>query len=249
MSGLGFTRDPYLMTGIDNMWVTSASRNSTCQRVSRRWCAAASVSSFPICKALVARLRNVAGLLAGTRFSFTEQGDHVDTMCPWGNRIRCHAPDARSGRRTLGMPYVQFDAPGGKRGRHCRVLSRDPRRASGGEGIRTAVVAAGARQSIRFRQTGDPLLPYDGHHMQIYLADFSGPYQRLLARDLVTLETDQHEYRFIDIVDLHDATVKFKVEHEIRSMRHPLFGRPLVNRNPAQTNRAYVRGQDAFNRM
>jgi len=29
-------------------------------------------------------------------------------------------------------------------------------------------------------------------------------------------------------------------------MCHPLFGRPLVNRNPAQSNQGYVPGQDAF---
>ena len=33
---------------------------------------------------------------------------------------------------------------------------------------------------------------------------------------------------------------------EVRSLRHPLYGRPLVNRNPAQSNRAYVPGRDAF---
>ena len=29
-------------------------------------------------------------------------------------------------------------------------------------------------------------------------------------------------------------------------MKHPLFGRPLVNRNPAQSNSNYSRGQDRF---
>jgi hypothetical protein len=32
----------------------------------------------------------------------------------------------------------------------------------------------------------------------------------------------------------------------VRSLTHPLYARPLVNRNPAQTNRDYVRGHDAF---
>ena len=248
VSGLGLTRDPYLMTGIDNMWVNvgeSQFHLPTGQPQVVRGCIGLVV---PDLQALVARLRNVAGPLAGTRFSFTEHGDRVDTVCPWGNRIRCHAPDARFGARTLGMPYVEFDAPAGSADA-IAAFYRDILDAPAEVSEKTAIVAAGTRQSIRFRETADPLPPYDGHHMQIYLADFSGPYQRLLARDLVTLETDQHEYRFIDIVDLRDSTVKFKVEHEIRSMRHPLFGRPLVNRNPAQTNRAYVRGQDAFNRM
>ena len=29
-------------------------------------------------------------------------------------------------------------------------------------------------------------------------------------------------------------------------MKHPLFGRPLVNRNPGQSNMRYARGQDDF---
>ena len=32
------------------------------------------------------------------------------------------------------------------------------------------------------------------------------------------------------------------LEHEIRSMTHPLYLRPLVNRNPAETNRTYAPG-------
>jgi len=32
----------------------------------------------------------------------------------------------------------------------------------------------------------------------------------------------------------------------IRSTRHPLYNRPLVNRNPAQTNMNYAPGHDAW---
>jgi hypothetical protein len=59
------------------------------------------------------------------------------------------------------------------------------------------------------------------------------------------MENGQHEYRFIDIVDLDTKKVLFQLEHEVRSSRHPLCGRPLVNRNPAQTNTAYMPGYDA----
>jgi hypothetical protein len=37
----------------------------------------------------------------------------------------------------------------------------------------------------------------------------------------------------------------FALEHEVRSMRHPLYARPLVNRNPQQTNLDYAPGHDA----
>jgi len=36
------------------------------------------------------------------------------------------------------------------------------------------------------------------------------------------------------------------LEREVRSLTHPLYARPLINRNPAQTNLDYARGHDAF---
>ncbi len=39
----------------------------------------------------------------------------------------------------------------------------------------------------------------------------------------------------------------FTIEHEVRSMKHPLYLRPLVNRNPAQTIMQYAPGSDARN--
>ena len=63
---------------------------------------------------------------------------------------------------------------------------------------------------------------------------------------LITQEVNDYEYRFKDIVDLDTREVLFTVEHEVRSQTHPLFGRPLVNRNPAQTNSNYRPGHDAI---
>ena len=105
---------------------------------------------------------------------------------------------------------------------------------------------AGASQQLLFRETDAALPPYDGHHIQIYLADFSGPHRFLIERGLITEESNEHQYRFRDIVDLDGGTLLFTIEHEVRSLRNPLYARPLVNRNPAQTNVAYVRGHDAF---
>jgi hypothetical protein len=101
-------------------------------------------------------------------------------------------------------------------------------------------------QRLRFRETARPLPDYDGHHIQVYVSDFSGPHRRLLERGLVTEESSEHQYRFRDIVDPKSGKSLFTLEHEVRSLTHPLYARPLVNRNPAQNNRDYVRGHDAF---
>ena len=68
----------------------------------------------------------------------------------------------------------------------------------------------------------------------------------LAERGLVTEESSEHQYRFRDIVEPAHGRALFTLEHEVRSLTHPLYARPLVNRNPAQTNRHYVRGHDAF---
>jgi hypothetical protein len=107
-----------------------------------------------------------------------------------------------------------------------------------------AVMGDGNR--VLFRETDADLPPFDGHHIQITLADFSGPHRKLLERGLITEESDQHQYRFTDIVDVDTNEVLFTIEHEVRSMKHPLYARPLVNRNPAQTPRSYAPEWDAW---
>ncbi len=104
----------------------------------------------------------------------------------------------------------------------------------------------GARQYFVFRETDAPEQAYDGHHVQIDVADFSGPHRRLQQLGLVTEESSQHQYRFRDIVDLDTKRVLFTIEHEVRSMQHPMYARVLVNRDPAQTGMSYRPGRDAM---
>jgi hypothetical protein len=107
-----------------------------------------------------------------------------------------------------------------------------------------AKVGVGDHQYYYFRETDAPEAPYDGHHAQIYIADFSGPHKKLSDLGLITREFDAFEYRFNDIIDLDTREVLFTIEHETRAQTHPMYGRPLVNRNPAQTNRDYKPGHD-----
>ncbi len=105
-------------------------------------------------------------------------------------------------------------------------------------------MAAGAGQTLVFRESDATPAPYDGHHIQIYVADFSGPHARLSERGLITEESNRYQYRFKDIVDPASGAVLFTVEHEVRSMTHPLYARPLVNRDPEQTNQAFAAGHE-----
>lgn len=249
VSGLGLTRDPYLMTGTDNMWINigrSQFHLPTGEPQVLRGCAGIVV---PDRAALLRRLASVRPELAGTRFDFREHNAFVEVTSPWGNRIRCHAPEPRFGRITLGLPYVEFEVPPGAADGIARFYPQilgAPATVAEDERGRHARVAVGVGQDLVYRETDRPLPPYDGHHVQIYIADFSGPHRRLAELGLITEESDQHQYRFEDIVDPDSGRPVFTIEHEVRSFRHPLYNRPLVNRNPAQTNRNYAPGHDAW---
>ena len=247
--GLGLTRDPYLVVGVDNAWVNVG----TCQfhlPVGPAQVLRGRVGLvMPDLDGLVTRLAAVAPRLRGTRFAFSSTALQVDITCPWGNRIRVHAADAgRFGRMMLGMPYVEIDTAPGVAARiasfYAEVLAAPAQCSEGTEG-RCARVAIGLGESLLFRETRRELEPYDGHHIQIAVADFSGVHRRLLERGLITEESDQSQYRFQDIIDLDTGEVLATVEHEVRSMRHPMYARTLVNRNPVSTNSRYAAGHEA----
>ncbi len=249
VSGLGFTRDPYLMVSTDNMWINIGRSQFHLPTGAPQVLRGRIGVVVPDLAALARRLAKVKPELDGTRFGFREGNDYIDAISPWGNRIRCHAPDKKFGGVNLGLPYVEFDvAPGAAAGiaRFYREVMHAPAEMLGnGDGV-CARVPMGKNQELRFRETDAPQPDYDGHHIQIYVHDFSGPYEQLNARGLVFEESDAHQYRFKDIVDLDSGKLLFTIEHEVRSMRHPLYARPLVNRNPEQTNSAYMPGRDAW---
>ena len=179
-------------------------------------------------------------------FRFAEHEDHVEAVSPWGNRFRVHEPGARfCNGAILAMPYVEFEAPTGTLDGIGASIAR--RSARGAEMAAGALhVAVSSDQHLIYRESDAVPPAYDGNHVQITLSDFSGPHRWLAARGLITQESDQHQYRFQDLVDPDSGKVLFTVEHETRSMRHPLFNRPLVNRNPHLTQRGYKPGQDAW---
>lgn len=248
ISGLGLTRDPYLMTSIDNMWVNVGHSQFHLITSKPQHLRGRIGLVIPDREALLQRLDKMKKPLEGTRFAFKEHDDYVETTCPWGNKLLIHEPGS-FGRMQLGIPYVEFDVPVGS----AKAIADFYRKvfetmASVDEtgDMPAARISVGPSQELVFRETKLKLAAYDGHHIQVYVANFSRPHKRLLERNLVTEESNQYQYRFVDITDLESGKPLFQIEHEVRCMTHPLYARPLVNRNPAQTNRNYVPGRDAW---
>jgi len=246
--GLGLTRDPYLMVSDTNMWINVGRSQFHLPTGPAQVVRGHTGLVIEGREALLKRLSGVAKKLDGTKFGFSEHNDYVEATCPWGNRVRCYEPDAaRFGRIALGIPYVEFDVPVGtakKIADFYPAIMGVPATMSNGDANVTRVMM-GKNQHFQFRETDAPQPPFDGHHVQMYIADFSGPYRRLRERNLISVEDNQYQYRFQDIVDLDTNKVLFSVEHEVRSATHPMFLRPLVNRNPRTTNQNYANGYDA----
>jgi len=250
VSGLGLTRDPFLNTGAGNMWINVGMSQFHLPMGSPEMLRGVIGLVVPDRAALLDRLTHVRQALDGTKFDFRESNDCVETICPWGNRINLHTPDReRFGRIALGMPHIRFDVRPGTAARIARfyreVLQAPSDVIKNGAGPE-ARVQVGDKQYFYFRETDAPEQFYDRHHVQIYLADFSGPHRRLKELGLITMETNEYEYRFQDVIDLDSREVLFTIEHETRSQTNPMYGRPLVNRNPAQSNRDYKPGHDSL---
>lgn len=248
--GLGLTRDPYLMAGIENMWVNvGRGQFHLPTRGTAQVVRGTTGLVVPDLEALLKRLAYAQKYLEGTQFSFREANGVVETTCPWGNRLRMHAPDlAKFGPMRVGMPYVEFDIPAGT---DLAAIARFYVEIMGGiAGVGSdergpyAWARTSAESIVTYRETTKALADYDGHHIQITLVDFSGPHKKLLERGLISEESDQHQYRFLDIVDVDSNKPLFRIEHETRSMRHPMFNRVFVNRNPDMNNRNFVPGYE-----
>jgi hypothetical protein len=254
VTGLGFTRDPYIDFGTANMWVNVGSQQFHLPKREAqvlRGTIGVVVPDLELLKKRMGRLeRRYGDQLAGSAFRCAENDDgSLSITCPWGNRFRVHAAGEAFGGLNLGLPYVCFDVERG----HAPGIARfydevvgAPTSVTEVDGAACAEVRVGRVQRLLFRETDADLPAYDGHHVAVYLANFSKPYKALCDAGLVTIETNDHEYRFQDIVDLDSGAVLATVEHEVRSMFHPMFGRPLVNRDPAQNIFAYQTGHDAF---
>ena len=145
---------------------------------------------------------------------------------------------------NLGNPSVEFPC---KRHRGARALSSSAITPC----LKTPTAPSWKWRLLRpeadlFGKPAQEPPDYDGHHIAVYVANFSGPHGYLDERGLITEESDNCQYRFQDIVNPDTGKVLFTLEHEVRSMRHPMWGREFINRNAAQNIRSYARGRDAF---
>ena len=247
--GLGFTRDPYLTVGLENMWINVGEQQFHLPTRNAQVIPGHIGVVVPDLDRLQGQLKAVQDRLAATRFAWSVKDDHVAVTCPWGNHFRCYHPGPRFGDMTLGIPYVEFLAKpraAGGIARFYQEVMRAPAVVDSESGVPVARLGIGRNQWLLFRETDEEVQPYDGHHIAVYVANFSGPYGFLKNRNLIMEDVRNHQFRFKELVDPESGNKLFELEHEVRSLRHPMYHRLLVNREPTQTQRSYKRGRDAI---
>ena len=244
VNGLGFTRDPYIDFGPYNVWVNVGRQQFHLPTAPAQVLRGRTGIVMPKFDGLMERLSRIGKRLGDTAFSFTRRKAWIDVTCPWGNRIRCHEPGT-FGVMQLGIPYVEFQVPPGTSAGIARFYESVM-------GCRTrqqkncVTVAIGQQQELRFTESRNAETDYDGHHIAIYVTNFSRPHEFLKQAGLITEESDQHQYRFQDIIDPDNGKQLFEIEHEVRSLYHPMFERHLINRNASQSFFNYQNGRDMF---
>ena len=247
--GLGLTRDPYLMVSDTNMWINVGRSQFHLPSGKAQVLRGHTGTGDPGRDALLARL---AARRQETRRHEIRRS--ASTMTTWRRPVRgaiaCAAtsrtPRASGASRSASLTWNST----------CRSAARKRSRPSirdhGGP-------RAGAERRRHGRAGADrqgpvPAVPRDRRTAagvrRPSRADVHRGFLRALSaaeeRNLISLEDNQYQYRFQDIVDLDKRHEQlFTVEHEVRSFTHPMCLRPLVNRNPAVSNRNYANGYDS----
>ncbi len=244
VTGLGFTRDPYIDFGTFNMWVNAGEQQFHLPKAKAQIFRGHIAIVLPDLDDLKKRFKFIAKPMADTLFAWEERDDYIAVTCPWGNQIRAYGP-GRFSDMDLGIPYIDMQVPPDttpgiarfyEQVMGCSVVYEQGK-------VR---VQMGYNQELIFSETDEAIADYDGHHIAVYVSNFSGPHKYLAERQLISEESDQHQYRFQYIVDPQTGTILTELEHEVRSMSHAMRGRPLVNRNPAVNFFTYKKGNERF---
>ena len=248
VTGLGFTRDPYMDFGTFNMWINAGEQQFHLPQKEAQVFRGRIGLVVPSIEDLKRRFGFIERPMQGTKFAWSENNGHIDVTCPWGNQLRVH-PAGQLNDMTLGIQYADMKVATGTADGITRFyrefFDTHAETLDDNEGKRS-VVSVGYNQQFIFSETTEAIPEYDGHHIAIYLANFSGPHDRLAELGLITEESDQHQYRFQEIVDPESGETLAEIEHEVRSLHHPMRRRVLVNRNASQNFGNYRQGRDMY---
>ena len=233
--GLGFTRDPARMVGTRNMWINAGRQQFHMPRGEAIPFPGEVGVSVKDIKRVHRNMKRIARELKGTEFSIKEVGKTLTCTSPWGHVLRVHQAGQLSGRMPQAISYVNFWVPVGtaktiadlyekmvyaptevaKRGKHAM-----------------AVVTVGANQHFHFIERPDYEPVDHPNHVAIYVTRYREMYRQFKAKKMLMRPDVEEQFRFEKIFNPRSGKIVFSFEHEVRSLYHPDYLKPLTNRVP-----------------
>lgn len=235
VEGLGLTRDPYRMVGTRNMWVNVGHQQFHLPIGEPTPLPGEVGVVAPDLDAVARQLDQVAPALKDSAFAVERSEEALLTTTPWGHRIRVHPQGKLPGRLPQALAYVEFWVPRGTSsgiGAFYREILQCPVDSEPVKGDPAVRVAVGPYQSFRFRERKGAKIAPNNNHVAVYLTRYRSIYAALEKRGLIMEEDENEQFRFGSITDPDSGALLYSFEHEMRSLHHPDYRRPLVNRVP-----------------
>eukprot|EP01135_Chromosphaera_perkinsii_P009644 Nk52_evm94s1810 gene=Nk52_evmTU94s1810 len=177
--------------------------------------------------------------------------EFLTVNCPFGNTFKLYQANNSwiygGLPAELGLAYIEHQVPFGcavKIGVVYETYFDAPVRYCRNGALVTCRVAVGPWQEFVFSESREDKVEYQGHHVCIYVTNFSSSYRKMSKKGLIwnnprfkdkcdtyELALKEKQYRFKDFVCPITNEKVFELEHEVRSLYHPSFMRTLVNRS------------------
>lgn len=237
--GLGLTRDPYRRADEQNMGINVGLQQFHLPRRGEK---------TPPFHGLVGMIvPDIAGIrerfevlqelgkFKGTSYSWQEEDSSVLLTSPFGFRIRLHANDSVVFSKPLGIKYIEFPAPPGSASAIARFYDqvfRAPTMVCDTDGMPSAIVTAGPHQQIRFLERELDSYETFTMHLSYHVTNYN-QVRTILGEHGALKGTSRGEVFFFDkVFDPDNGETVLNLTNEVRSVYHPDFMRPLINRWP-----------------
>jgi len=201
---------------------------------------------YPDLKELKKLLNGAPKILSDMKFTWKEYNkdslishhkmQHLEIICPWGNKFIAYEDNKFRGE--MGISFVECNVNKGTAiaiGEFYKEFLGAVYEKEEFEDVIIVHVACGIHQQIIFRESPHPVKKFDGHHVCIYINNFSECYHKFYKAGILWNEkrfSDRcetfevalkyHQFRFQDIVN-NNGEVIYQLQHEVRSLYHPLF--------------------------
>lgn len=240
INGLGFTRDPYRRTDETNIGINIGLQQFHLPRRGKRTPpfigeVGLIVPQIPIIKARLDRLDKL-GKFDGSEYAIDDVNEDIMRVrTPYGVRLILHRAGSIPFLHPLGLTYVDIPVMPGK----AEAVADFYRRVMGApaeisllDGEISAVVTFGAHQYVRYRERERD--DYDLHdfHVACYVSNYNEIRDRVVEQGSLKGDGFGQIFFFDEIFDPDNGEMIVRFQQEIRSIYHPDFMRPLVNRWP-----------------